>query len=246
MCGFYPWHDRWHGGRYGDYWFGWADSPHLLTEGSELHAVAVLQAYYRPITQTTGYTGGQFDTFDPSGTRAASANVFTSDDLIAVSTLSVDVPARAALQLLDTQRRHYTVLLEDLGPDRDLVEIPSADEQQFAPAWALWRALMSLDHIGPTTASKLIARKRPRLIPIFDDVINQHLLGGTGRLWVPLHRALQADERALHHRLLTIRDTAGLDQSVSAIRVLDVLTWMDGKGYAARLAGPNAHPPAQE
>lgn len=80
-----------------------------------------------------------------------------------------------------------------------------------------------------------MARKRPRLIPIYDSVIDRYLLGGSGILWVPLHAALRADDRRLHQRLLKIRDAAGLDQAVSALRVLDVLTWMDGKGYTDAL-----------
>ena len=191
----------------------------------------VLRAYFGPFTRDgAGFTGGQFDTFDPSWTRASSANTFTSDNLVAVGMLSVDVPARAALKLLVSQRRRYEGLLEAVGPDIDLVDVPSVAKADFLPAWELWGALSELPGLGPTTVSKLMARKRPRMIPIFDSVINELVLGGSGVLWAPLHRALRQDNGALHERLAACRADAGLDESISVLRIFDVLAWMEGSG----------------
>ncbi|WP_257016373.1 DUF6308 family protein [Rhodococcus sp. ACS1] len=82
--------------------------------------------------------------------------------------------------------------------------------------------------IGQTKATKLIARKRPRLYPIWDSVVSQVL--GTERAHLnPVREALRADDRALHHRLLSIREEAGLPEEISALRVFDVIAWMDGK-----------------
>ncbi|WP_016884352.1 MULTISPECIES: DUF6308 family protein [unclassified Rhodococcus (in: high G+C Gram-positive bacteria)] len=33
----------------------------------------------------------------------------------------------------------------------------------------------------------------------------------------------------MHHRLLSIREEAGLPDEISALRVFDVIAWMDGK-----------------
>jgi hypothetical protein len=63
-------------------------------------------------------------------------------------------------------------------------------------------------------------------------VINTHLLGGTGIHWEPLHAVLRADNNRLHQRLLRLRRDAGLGEHVSALRILDVLAWMDGRGWA--------------
>ncbi len=81
-------------------------------------------------------------------------------------------------------------------------------------------------------ASKLMARKRPRLIPVFDSIINAYVLGGTGVLWQPLHAALRRDECALQNRLVNIREGAKLPDYVSALRIFDVLCWMEGSGHA--------------
>ena len=201
----------------------------------------VLAAYFAPVTRGGGgFTGGQFDAFDRSGTRSASVNTFTSDDFVAVSLLSVDVSARAALELLVSQRRRYEGLLEALGPDMDLVEVPSVTKSDFGPAWEVWSALSELPGLGPTTVSKLMSRKRPRMIPIFDSVVNEVALGGSGVLWSPMHAALTRNNHALHHRLLDCRADAGLNACISALRVFDVLAWMDGTGNSDRILASQA------
>lgn len=194
----------------------------------------MLRAYYAPLGPGQGFTGGQFDTFDPSKTRALSADVFTAEDVIAVSLLSVHVTGRAALELLEHQSWRFSELLRAVGPDRDLVDVESTSPDRF-PARALNDALRELPGVGPTTASKLLARKRPRLLPIYDSVIDRHLLQRSGRLWEPLRLALRAEDRQLHRHLINLRSAAGLPEHVSVIRVLDVLAWMDGSKNSDRV-----------
>lgn len=198
----------------------------LEAGGGSDAAVEHLQRYYGlGAHSSTDFTGRHFDTWDSTRTRSASANMFTADDLVAVTFLSVDVPARAALELLDTASAEFTALLEELGPDRDLVD----ETEPWDVNWAgsrLWARLHKLPEVGPTTASKLFARKRPRLRPIYDSVVTEVL--ETSQLWEPLRQALQ-DDTALHDRLVSIRDEAGVSPAVPAIRVLDVVTWMIGK-----------------
>ena len=213
--------------------------PKSLERDERERAVAVLTAYYRPLgPDGSGYTGGQFDGFDPTGSRARTTTEFTSDDLVAVTFLSVNVPPRAAFDLLTRRREEFRGLLEALGNDRDFAAVPDVSEEAFAPAWQLWRALIDVSGIGPTTVSKLMARKRPKLIPIFDSVILEYVLEGHNAHWAALHDALNQEHTAgltLHHYLQTLGDEAGLGDRVSAIRIFDVLAWMDGTGQADRL-----------
>ncbi|WP_371113116.1 DUF6308 family protein [Rhodococcus sp. JVH1] len=59
-------------------------------------------------------------------------------------------------------------------------------------------------------------------------VVSQVL--GTERAHLnPVREALRADDAALHRRLLSIRKEAGLPEEISALRVFDVIAWMDGK-----------------
>ena len=92
----------------------------------------------------------------------------------------------------------------------------------------LYEDLCALPNTGPTTASKLLARKRPRLRPIYDSVVAA-VTGTRDRQWEPLREGLRADGGALHHRLLRLREAAELPPEVSALRVLDVVAWMDGR-----------------
>ncbi|AKU18213.1 DUF6308 family protein [Luteipulveratus mongoliensis] len=214
---------------------------HSLLPENERDAVKLLGTYFAPLEPGQGYTGSQFDTWDPSGTAATNIDTFTADDLVALTFLSVDVPARAAIELLGRRRGEFSELLAAVGEDRDLAD---ADEPLDAESAAhrLNRALREFQGIGPTVASKLMARKRPRLIPIYDKVINRHVLGGSGQQWEPMRQALRAEGCALQRRLLELRATAGLDETVSALRIFDVLAWMDGK--AADKARPVTYPVA--
>lgn len=207
-----------------------------LQPDNAAQAVKRLQSYFAPLGPKRGYTGSQFDIWDPSGTTAASANTFTAEDLVAVTFLSVEVPARAAIEILGGRRGDFTQLLQAIGEDRDLVDEAEPLGRDSA-AWQLNSALREFDNVGPTVASKLMARKRPRLIPIYDTVIDSHVLGRSGVQWEPMRQALRAEGGALHERLLKLRAAAGLDERISVLRVFDVLAWMDGKAADAAVAG---------
>jgi hypothetical protein len=205
------------------------DLPPLVSDGEQEQAADVLRCYYG-LGRHSGHRfgGSWFDVWDSASTRQSDLDRFTADDLVAVSFLSVNVPAQAAVQLLEARREEFSDLLRAVGKDRDLVEETEPWADDWA-GWRLWNELVALPDVGPTTASKLYARKRPRLRPIYDSVVERVI--GTRSIWEPLRLALQADP-SLHSRLLDIRAEAGAPTEVSAIRVFDVLTWMHGKGYA--------------
>ncbi|MDI9938774.1 DUF6308 family protein [Rhodococcus sp. IEGM 1351] len=147
----------------------------------------------------------------------------------------MQIPPKAARAILHTEAEALNALLTAIGPDRDLVDEPDP----LAPGWPAWdleTALWALPGIAQTKATKLIARKRPRLYPIWDSVVSEVL--GTERAHLnPVREALRADDGALHHRLLSIREEAGLPDEISALRVFDVIAWMDGKNR--RLGEPS-------
>ncbi|WKN60878.1 DUF6308 family protein [Rhodococcus opacus] len=55
------------------------------------------------------------------------------------------------------------------------------------------------------------------------------MLGNRRSQLNPVREALRADDGALYHRLLSIRGEAGRPEEISALRVFDVIAWMDGK-----------------
>ena len=201
--------------------------PQSLQDSDDRRALAALKRYYGevPAEQSSPFTGARFDTWDSTGTRRNDQHRFTADDLVAVTFLSVDVPAVAAIRLLETQAAEFTRLLEALGQDRDLVDEKEPWSDDW-PGWTLWRELMNLPGVGATTASKLLARKRPRLRPIYDSVVAEVI--GSKNLWEPLRACLTAQPE-IHERLLRLHHHANLPDDVSALRVFDVVTWMEGK-----------------
>ncbi|WP_157407519.1 DUF6308 family protein [Arthrobacter sp. ZBG10] len=124
-------------------------------------------------------------------------NRITSEDIVAVSCLSVHVPA-AAVKILSGQADEISTLLSRI-PDLNLEEIPIDQHEGLfgtgSAALELWLLLRNHVGIGPTTASKLMARKRPGLIPIYDSVVARvtgfDSSAGTWRAW---HNALSSDE----------------------------------------------------
>lgn len=196
--------------------------PDALMTSDDSTALDHLRTYYG-LGSGAAYTGSHFDGW--AGGR--DPNRFTADDLVAVSFLSVFVPPRAAHRLLGREADRYNDLLAAVGPDRDLADDSAPIEPDW-PAWRLQSALRELPGVGRTIASKLCARKRPRLIPVFDSVVGQ-VTAATREQWVPLQAVLQADGKRLHARLLDLREEAGLGDRVSALRVYDVITWMEGK-----------------
>ncbi len=213
--------------------------PQALQPGADpATAPGYLRTYYgKP------YNGSYFDSW-PSTDHLR----FTADDFVAVSFLSVFVPPMAARQLLDTRADHFARLLEAIGPDTDL-----RDEQgPIDPHWPVWQLYAELRHlpgIGPTIASKLCARKRPRLVPIYDSVVAR-VTDCYKRQWEPLRQQLR--DNGLNERLMSLRDEAALPESLSPLRVYDVITWMEGKAQPVRRTAEEergdllADPPAED
>ncbi len=205
--------------------------PTSLTRRSDAQAIAQLRAYYEPAAEHRGgvvHIGSRFDTWAGGGARPEVADVFTADDLIAVSLLGVAVPGRTAILLLDRQAAMYADLLAAIGPDRDLADVPDGEISPDWPAWRVHDVLRAMDGLDWVSAAKLLARKRPRLIPAYDRVVRA-ALGGEHFFWEPLRQSLRADHGALHARLLQIRDQAEVAADISAIRVFDIIAWMDAR-----------------
>ena len=203
--------------------------PKVLVDDDDGAAVEGLRRYFTEPLVKTGYlrSGARWDTWDSTGTRGRDADTFTADDLVAVTMLSADVSPDGAQILLRERVDEFGELLVAVGPDRDLAD--EADELTPAsPVCRLEAALWTVPSIGRTVASKLIARKRPRLFPIYDRVIGEVLDTKQAHL-EPVRTALRADDGTLQRRLVSLREQAGLDEAIPALRILTVLAWMQLK-----------------
>src|SRR5699024_6021951 len=94
-------------------------------------------------------------------------------------------------------------------------------------AMQLWSILFRQHKVGVTRASKILARKRPHLIPIYDSVvkrgIEQQHSDNEWRLW---WEALTIDDY-LENRAEHLRQAIDRPE-LSTLRVLDVLLWYSG------------------
>jgi hypothetical protein len=172
------------------------------------------------------FTGGRFERFGGGGDRPEIADRFTSDDVVAVSLLSVRLPGRASLALLDQRPAEFNALLGEIPTELDLWD---ADEAVIAPGSAagrLWSLLDGLPGVGWVTAGKLLARKRPRLIPVYDKVVKAALERPDGGHWWRPLRAVLRDSPDVVTRLEELRAWSGIGPDISLLRVLDVAIWM--------------------
>jgi hypothetical protein len=163
---------------------------------------------------------------------------FGEDDLLAVTLLDVSYGPSAVRELLQ-QGQRWSSLLSEIPSTMTLWEI---DRRTYEAADALWRHLVALPGVGPTKAGKLLARKRPALIPIYDDVIAAFLRPGERGLWWDLYDALQdSGRRARIDELAN-----GLMPTPTTLRLIDVAVWMRcGNSVNARHARVAAGCPAQ-
>lgn len=202
---------------------------HVLSPAGKGGAVRLLEVYFAPLREG-GFEGGRFERFAGGGDRDEVANRYTAEDLVAVTMLSVDVPANAALRILETESDEFAGFLSALSAsDRFDALPPETITDGRWPVLTLYRRLRDLPGVGETTATKLLSRKRPHLVPIIDSVVRRELGRVRGPFWVPLHRWLTADDRANAIRLRQLGDEAGL-ADISVLRIFDVLAWRVGSG----------------
>ena len=173
------------------------------------------------------YSGRKFETLRGGGDRKEVANEITADDLVAVSLLSVNIPGEAAIQILESQRDVLIGHLKKIPTD---VALWDADDQMvddhLSEAAKAWGVLKGIKDVGWVTANKLLARKRPHLLPVYDRVVKAALQPKSKDFWIPLRNSLQENDGKALERLELIRDRAGYGQEIPLLRVLDVAVWM--------------------
>ena len=203
--------------------------PEDLTAEDHSAAVGKLRTYFVMDPGSSPYTGASFDRLFGGGDRGEVRDVLTAEDLVAVTTLSVEVPASAALRILGVDGRRISDLLRLIPTSLDLVDVEAHPINKSWPAWQLWDLLHDMSGIGPVIAGKLVARKRPRLIPVYDSVVAERV-GHPEHFWAALNEDLRADDGALHRRLVDIRRQSAIGEDISALRIFDIVTWMPGRG----------------
>ncbi|WP_051942791.1 DUF6308 family protein [Streptacidiphilus rugosus] len=198
-------------------------------------SVRLLRSYFtdRRSRGDLYWSGAHFERLGGGGDRTEAADRFDATDLVAVTMLSVSPDPHGAVELLADPGGHWNRLLSAIPRDARL-EDPGSDPlvAKGGPAWELWERLVV--RAGPdgvrvaVLAGKLMARKRPHLIPVYDSRVKK--LFRRPRVdhtfWSSLADALRADGGAFREQLALLRAKAGIGEDISVLRVLDVIAWL--------------------
>lgn len=215
--------------------------PEILDSAHVEQAAALVTDYYTKTNKRHEIrTGARFESWAGGGDAPAYINTITADDLIAVTFLSVDIPGPAAVGILETHKEEISAFLAQIP---STIELASVSVEDFAAllgadsaAVKLWKTLRQSNAqrwgVGQTIASKIMARKRPLLIPVYDSVVAPLMgLKNSNSQWMIWHEML-TDGRGLPERLRTIQELSGVAPHASALRIVDVVLWMHGKKLA--------------
>jgi transposase len=148
-----------------------------------------------------------------------------ADDLLAVSLLDITWRPQVLRVLLKTHRQQFSDLLADIPQDLDLWD---ATDGALRHIDLTWDALTSIEGIGTASATKILARKRPRICPISDSLVIK-AVDVPGRTWDVLRCLLQDSDARADVEALRPAQAAG----ASLLRVLDVALWVSHSRSAA-------------
>jgi hypothetical protein len=189
---------------------------------------------------TDDFSGSHFERFADGGDAAKVRNLIAAEDLLAVTCLSVNFPAHAMLNLIEGEVGEKVAdQLSRIPVGEDLHNFASNPIAEGSPAWNAWALVDGLDDVGRTLTSKLLARKRPQLLPVLDDVVTCALRLGNDKNWQSIYELVTEESGEVVEELNVIRDLAAEEEStireLSTLRVLDVVVWMEHR--------PDHYPP---
>jgi hypothetical protein len=180
---------------------------------ARLDGTKLLKTYLSP---EGPYASTSFDLLEPNP-----IDRFVAEDFLAVGFLDTPIKA-ASFRQIALAESELNGLLADVGSTVPLWELT---DPVYDAATALWQRLLKVDGVGPTRASKLMSRKRPRLIPILDGRVQDFYGGRTEQMfWRPLAATLK-DEH-LRGQLVELQTSCAQASNLSELRVLDILIWM--------------------
>ena len=167
-----------------------------------------------------GRAGATFDLLEPNDPGAVGPA-----DLLAAALVGAPASALAVRQLLGPAvAARLASGLAAIPPDVDLWSAPTPVLEAAA---GLWSRLQEADGVGPVRATKLLARKRPRLVPLLDPAGAALLDLPAGGHWATL-RAVLADG-GRRQRVEALRPPAA-DGRLPLLRLFDLAVWTAASG----------------
>lgn len=197
----------------------------LKDELGQDDSAALLRAYLAIDDGEPIYTGSRFDDFDGGGDRPEVAMRFTPADVVAVTFLSVQVPPRPTLWLVEDRTGQLQQVLRAIPTAGDPSDREASRQltDRNSAANRLWSLLDEQVGLGWVTVSKLLARKRPHLLPVYDQVVKGTVRPRQTGWWTTVAEAFSDPNFVLD--LTKVRQQAGAER-LSLLRTLDVIIWM--------------------
>ena len=169
----------------------------------------------------TQFAGGLFDDL-----KSNKPNVVEASDLVAVSLLDVRFGANAVKKLLDEE--FITREISEIPSNQDLWEVNEDVLENLEKAFL---KLKGLEGVGRTKATKLLARKRPRVAPISDSVVEKFYGLPEWEHLRPLRRLLESNSSYVKQIKDLVEPQIGYVPTV--LRILDISIWMTGSNSRA-------------
>jgi hypothetical protein len=146
--------------------------------------------------------------------------------------LSVQLPPLVALDLLEgALGEESAVFLEQIPTSVPLWDNEAENLiKDDGPADGVWRLLESQEGVGWVTAGKLLARKRPSLIPVYDNVV-RCAFDWPQEIWATLRDALRQDDGRFRAVLEDLSKQTGIPEEITPLRALDVTLWMRHRSH---------------
>lgn len=158
------------------------------------------------------FAGRLFDDLEPNPHAK-----YSLADIAAASLLDVRFSPKAVYALITVGQCNTS--LADIPFEKPLWEL---DDMELHALRSAYDDLKNLPNVGPTKASKLLARKRPLSAPITDSVVEK-VLDTDGWAHLDATRKVLRNEPDLVDRLSFLADGR-----VTPLRVLDIAIWMLG------------------
>jgi len=195
-------------------------TPRITNLLSHHFTKKLVRRYFNPLDDEI-FAGNTFQTLGINDPHR-----FGNDDLLSLNLLDESMTAP---QIRELTSGRYDELLMHIDPNTDITHL---DGDLYDHADQLYRALRRIHGLGPTRVSKLLARKRPELLPIRDSIVNEQLQISGFAWW----KSLAATMRQKSVIELLDETTPPTEEgSPARLRVLDAAIWMHGsKSKAVR------------
>lgn len=174
------------------------------------------------------YTGRWFERFAGGGDHPSVANTVTEADVLALNFLSITSLAEVAIDTTITYTLQIRELLEQIPANISMHSAAWSTYEPGAAAHRLWELFRQCGgKHRPVTASKLLARKRPNLTPVYDSQVKA-VLGAPASPWHCLWSWFHNDPTRAS-AVADLRAEAGGIDDITLLRCLDVVLWMKAR-----------------